>query len=54
VPPLYEKQGLLADLAEAVKKAVSIPSQPSPNQESGDGDDLLEQGKADIICMAGL
>jgi len=52
VPPLYEKQGCFADLAEAVKKAVSIPVATIGRIKNPVmANDLLEQGKADIICM---
>ncbi len=52
VPPLYEKQGCFADLAEAVKKAVSIPvATVGRIKNPAMANDLLEQAKADIICM---
>ena len=52
VPPLYEKQGCFADLAEAVKKVVSIPVATIGRIKNPQmANDLLAQGKVDIVCM---
>jgi len=47
-----EKQGCFADLAEAVKNVVSIPvATVGRIKNPAMANDLLEQAKADIICM---
>jgi 2,4-dienoyl-CoA reductase-like NADH-dependent reductase (Old Yellow Enzyme family)/thioredoxin reductase len=52
VPPLYEPQGCFTDLAEAVKKVVSIPVATigrikNPHMAEA----LIAEGRADIVCM---
>jgi 2,4-dienoyl-CoA reductase-like NADH-dependent reductase (Old Yellow Enzyme family)/thioredoxin reductase len=52
VPPMYEKQGCFVDLAEAVKKKVRIPVATIGRIKNPVmANDLVAQGKADIICM---
>ncbi len=52
VPPLYEKQGCFADLAEAVKKVVSIPVATIGRIKNPQmANDLVAAGKVDIVCM---
>jgi 2,4-dienoyl-CoA reductase-like NADH-dependent reductase (Old Yellow Enzyme family)/thioredoxin reductase len=52
VPPLYERQGCFVELAEAVKKVVSIPVATIGRIKNPVmANDLVTQGKADIVCM---
>ncbi len=52
VPPLYERQGCFVELAEAVKKVVSIPVATIGRIKNPImANDLVAQGKADIVCM---
>jgi 2,4-dienoyl-CoA reductase-like NADH-dependent reductase (Old Yellow Enzyme family)/xanthine/CO dehydrogenase XdhC/CoxF family maturation factor len=52
VPPLYEKQGCYTDLAEAVKRVVNIPVATIGRIKNPVmANDLVAQGKADIVCM---
>lgn len=52
IPPLYEKQGCFTDLAEAVKKTVTIPVATIGRIKNPVmADELVAQGKADIVCM---
>jgi len=52
VPPLYEKQGCFVDLAEAVKKVVSIPVATIGRiKNPAMANELVAQGSADIVCM---
>jgi 2,4-dienoyl-CoA reductase-like NADH-dependent reductase (Old Yellow Enzyme family)/thioredoxin reductase len=52
VPPLYEKQGCFVELAEAVKKVVSIPVATIGRIKNPVmANDLVLQGKVDIVCM---
>jgi 2,4-dienoyl-CoA reductase-like NADH-dependent reductase (Old Yellow Enzyme family)/thioredoxin reductase len=52
VPPLYERQGCFVELAEAVKKVVSIPVATIGRIKNPVmANDLVAQGKADIVCM---
>ncbi|MET0987925.1 MAG: FAD-dependent oxidoreductase [Steroidobacteraceae bacterium] len=52
VPPLYEKQGCFTDLADAVKKLVSIPVATIGRIKNPRmAEDLVAEGRADIVCM---
>lgn len=52
IPPMYEKQGCFTDLAEAVKKVVSIPVATIGRIKNPVmGDELVAEGRADIVCM---
>lgn len=52
VPPMYEPQGCFTDLAEAIKKRVTIPVATIGRIKNPVmGEDLLKRGVADIICM---
>ena len=52
IPPLYEKQGCFTDLAEAVKKTVTIPVATIGRIKNPVmANELVAEGKADIICM---
>jgi 2,4-dienoyl-CoA reductase-like NADH-dependent reductase (Old Yellow Enzyme family) len=52
VPPLYEKQGCFVELAEAVKKLVSIPVATIGRIKNPlMAEELLAHGRADIVCM---
>lgn len=52
VPPMYERQGCFTDLGEAVKNVVKIPVATIGRIKNPKmANDLLAQGKADIVCM---
>lgn len=52
VPPLYEKQGCFVELAEAVKKVVSIPVATIGRIKNPVmADELIARGSADLVCM---
>jgi len=52
VPPLYEKQGCFVELAEAVKKLVSIPVATIGRIKNPVmANELVAQGRADLVCM---
>jgi 2,4-dienoyl-CoA reductase-like NADH-dependent reductase (Old Yellow Enzyme family)/pyruvate/2-oxoglutarate dehydrogenase complex dihydrolipoamide dehydrogenase (E3) component len=52
VPPLYEKQGCYTDLAEAVKREVTIPVATIGRIKNPMmANDLIAEQKADIVCM---
>jgi 2,4-dienoyl-CoA reductase-like NADH-dependent reductase (Old Yellow Enzyme family)/thioredoxin reductase len=52
VPPLYEKQGCFVELAEAVKKVVSIPVATIGRiKNPAMANELIAQARADVVCM---
>lgn len=52
IPPLYTAKGWIVDLAEAVKKVVSIPVQIVGRINDPElAETILESGKADLISM---
>jgi 2,4-dienoyl-CoA reductase-like NADH-dependent reductase (Old Yellow Enzyme family) len=52
VPPMYEKQGCFSELAERVKKHVSIPvATVGRIKDPVMANELVKSGKADIVCM---
>jgi len=52
VPPMYEKQGCYVDLAEAVKRTVSIPVATIGRIKNPVmAEALVAEGRADIVCM---
>ena len=52
VPPLYEKQGCFADMAEEVRRHVSIPVATVGRIKSPVmANELVRDGKVDVVCM---